>query len=80
MSGCGAAFSHPERLDEDVDSASIAEQFEISGGSIVNVLRSASLLTCEAAEAEFNFKTSVMEYGESFEKTARPFRAFPKML
>lgn len=39
------AFSQTSRLDTDVDLESIAGQFEISGGAIVNVLRSASLLT-----------------------------------
>ncbi|HEY1254404.1 MAG TPA: ATP-binding protein [Terracidiphilus sp.] len=49
-------FSHPERLDEDVDLASIAEQFEISGGSIVNVLRSASLLTLRSGRSRIQFQ------------------------
>ena len=38
-------FSETSHLDADVDLESIAEQFEISGGAIVNVLRSAALLT-----------------------------------
>lgn len=39
------AFSAPERLEPSVDLARIAEEFEISGGAIVNVLRSSSLAT-----------------------------------
>lgn len=39
------AFSCPSRLEPAVDLARIAEEFEISGGAIVNVLRSSSLAT-----------------------------------
>jgi hypothetical protein len=39
------AFSCQSRLDPAVDLARIAEEFEISGGAIVNVLRSSSLAT-----------------------------------
>jgi hypothetical protein len=39
------AFSTQARLEPAVDLARIAEEFEISGGAIVNVLRSSSLAT-----------------------------------
>ena len=39
------AFSAQARLEPGVDLARIAEEFEISGGAIVNVLRSSSLAT-----------------------------------
>jgi SpoVK/Ycf46/Vps4 family AAA+-type ATPase len=38
-----AAFSDRSRLDPEVDLAQLAEQFEVTGGTIGNVLRSASL-------------------------------------
>lgn len=39
------AFSQQSRLEPGVDLAHLAEEFEISGGGIVNVLRSSSLAT-----------------------------------
>src|SRR6185369_1537927 len=39
------AFPNPSRLEPAVDLARIAEEHEISGGAIVNVLRSSSLAT-----------------------------------
>jgi hypothetical protein len=39
------AFTAQARLEKSVDLARIAEEFEISGGAIVNVLRSSSLAT-----------------------------------
>lgn len=45
------AFSQVSHLDAEVDLTSIAEQFEISGGAIVNVLRSASLLTLRSGRS-----------------------------
>ena len=50
------AFSQTSRLDADVDLASIAEQFEISGGAIVNVLRSASLLTLRSGRKKIQYQ------------------------
>jgi len=50
------AFSQASRLDADVDLASIAEQFEISGGAIVNVLRSASLLTLRSGRKRIQYQ------------------------
>jgi hypothetical protein len=38
------AFSQPERLAADVDLVQIADEFEVSGGAIINVLRHASLM------------------------------------
>jgi hypothetical protein len=38
------AFARQGRLDHDVDLDAIAEEFEISGGAIINVLRYASLM------------------------------------
>jgi hypothetical protein len=38
------AFSDPSRLDANIDMARLADQFEVAGGAIVNVLRSASLM------------------------------------
>jgi hypothetical protein len=38
------AFSDRSRIEPDVDLVRVAEQFEVSGGAIVNVLRSASLM------------------------------------
>lgn len=37
------AFSDRSRLEPDIDLVRVAEQFEVSGGAIINVLRSASL-------------------------------------
>ncbi len=37
------AFSDRSRLEPDIDLVRVAEQFEVSGGAIVNVLRTASL-------------------------------------
>jgi hypothetical protein len=38
------AFSDASRLDAGIDMARLADQFEVTGGAIVNVLRSASLM------------------------------------
>ena len=38
------AFSDPSRLAADVDLDDLAEEFEVTGGAIVNVLRYASLI------------------------------------
>jgi hypothetical protein len=38
------AFSDASRLDAGIDMARLADQFEVAGGAIVNVLRSASLM------------------------------------
>jgi len=38
------AFSRQSRLEPGVDLAQIAEEFEVSGGAIVNVLRYSSLM------------------------------------
>jgi ATP-dependent 26S proteasome regulatory subunit len=38
------AFSDRSRLDPAVDLSRLAEQFEVTGGAIVNVLRYASLM------------------------------------
>jgi SpoVK/Ycf46/Vps4 family AAA+-type ATPase len=40
-----SAFPNPSRLEPTVNLARIAEEYEISGGAIVNVLRSSSLAT-----------------------------------
>jgi hypothetical protein len=44
------AFSCQSRLDPAVNLARIAEEFEISGGAIVNVLRSSSLATLRSGK------------------------------
>lgn len=45
------AFADHTRLDASVDLARLAEEFEISGGGIVNVLRSSSLATLRHGRA-----------------------------
>lgn len=46
------AFSSPVKMETTVDLARIAEEFEISGGAIVNVLRSSSLTTLRGGREE----------------------------
>jgi hypothetical protein len=45
------AFSDTSRLDAGIDMARLAEQFEVAGGAIVNVLRSASLVALRRGTA-----------------------------
>ena len=46
-----SAFGQQSRLEPDVDLAHIAREFEISGGGIVNVLRSSSLATLRSGRS-----------------------------
>ena len=43
------AFSERSRLEPEIDLTRVAEQFEVSGGAIVNVLRAASLMALRRA-------------------------------
>ncbi|QRX82513.1 ATP-binding protein [Glaciimonas sp. PAMC28666] len=46
------AFSQPDRLDASVDLQRIAEEFELTGGAIINVLRYAALNALRRADSD----------------------------
>ncbi|WP_264563988.1 ATP-binding protein [Flavobacterium sp. N3904] len=65
------AFSGKCKLDSDIDIENIAEQFELTGGAIINVLRYCALTAIQKNETEIGYNDLLEGIRREFKKENR---------